>query len=42
MGIIYIYPLLYKRSLSMKRVMEKLERLLSLGGIKKDIILLVI
>lgn len=26
----------------MKRVMEKLERLLSLGGIKKDIVLLVI
>lgn len=41
-GIIYIYPIWYERGLFMKQVMKKLEHLLSLGGIKKDIVLLAI
>ena len=40
--ILYIYPIRYKRGETMKTLMEKLERLLELGGTKKDIALLAI
>ena len=43
-GIIYIYPLLYmkekEKRIIMKGFMKKLEQLLELGGIKKDVVFL--
>lgn len=42
MGIIYAYPIGYRKEALMKKAMEKLEELLELGGIKKDVVLLVI
>ena len=38
MGIIYAYPLGYRKRerTQMKKLMEKLEHFLELGGIKKD------
>ena len=42
MGILYLYPLGYRLEPSMKKIIDKLEALMELGGTKKDITLLVI
>ena len=42
MGIVYLYPIMYESRRIMKKCMEKLESLLELGGIKKDIAFLAV
>ena len=42
MGIVYLYPIRYIKEVFMKAFMERLEQLLALGGIKKDITFLAV
>lgn len=42
MGMLYIYPYGYKRRREMKRVINGLEKLLEFGGIRKDVVFLLI